>query len=195
MQSYECVTSEDYPLRFYDDVKTPKFITTTDLNMCLLERFKKVCKKLLQCLNMDLSQGKCVFRGYRHCLYLCREKNKLLQYNASFDVFKELSECECKNLWCFVRHALLEVQVTKEVLADGEVRRRLETGIFFKSSIIHPSRQKFLAEIAVMDYIKQVVDFESVVFYVMERDKITYCDAAGRLGCDTKLYESGSQRL
>jgi len=42
MQSYECVTFEDYPLRFYDDGKTPKFITTTDLNMCLLERFKKV---------------------------------------------------------------------------------------------------------------------------------------------------------
>jgi len=101
-------------------------------------------------LNMDLSQGKCVFRGYRHCLCLCREKNKLLQYNASFDVFKELSECKCKNLWCFVRHTLLEVQVTKKVLADGEVRRRLETGIFFKSSIIHPSRQKFLAEIAVI---------------------------------------------
>ena len=24
MQSYECVTFEDYPLRFYDDGKTPK---------------------------------------------------------------------------------------------------------------------------------------------------------------------------
>ena len=46
-----------------------------------------------------------------------------------------------------------------------------------------------------MDYIKQVVDFDSVVFYVMERDKITYCDAAGGLGCDSKLYESGSQWL
>ena len=41
MQSYECVTFEDYPLRFYDDGKTPKFITTADLNLCLLERFKK----------------------------------------------------------------------------------------------------------------------------------------------------------
>jgi len=29
----------------------------------------------------------------------------------------------------------------------------------------------------------------------MERDKIIYCDAAGRLGCDSKLYESRSQRL
>jgi len=75
-----------------------------------------------------------------------QRKNKLLQYNASTDVFREVSECECKNLWCFVRHGLLEVQVKKEVLADGEVRRRPETGIFFKSSIIHPSRQKFLAE-------------------------------------------------
>jgi len=46
-----------------------------------------------------------------------------------------------------------------------------------------------------MDYIKQVVDFESVIFYVMESDKITYCDAAGRLGCDSELYESGSQML
>jgi len=46
-----------------------------------------------------------------------------------------------------------------------------------------------------LDYIKQVVDFESVIFYVMERDKIIYCDAAGRLGSDSKLYESGSQRL
>jgi len=97
MQSYECVTFEHYPLRFYDDRKTPKFITTTDLNMCLLERFKKVCRKLLQCLYMDLSQGKCVLRGYRHCLYLCTERNKQLQYNASFDVSKELCECECKN--------------------------------------------------------------------------------------------------
>ena len=41
MQSYECVTFEGYPLRFYDDGKTPKFITTADLNLCLLERFKK----------------------------------------------------------------------------------------------------------------------------------------------------------
>ena len=44
------------------------------------------------------------------------KKNKLLQYNASFDVFKELSECECKNLWCFVRHALLEVQLRRKYL-------------------------------------------------------------------------------
>ena len=44
-------------------------------------------------------------------------------------------------------------------------------------------------------YIKQVVGFESAILNVMERDKITSCDAAWRLGCDSKLYESGSQRL
>jgi len=88
-----------------------------------------------------------------------------------------------------------EVKVIKEVLADGEVRRQLKSGIFFNSSIIQPSSHKFLDNIAVMDYIKEVGDFESVLFYIMERDKITYCDAAGRLGCDSKLYESGFQRL
>jgi len=194
MQSYECVTFEDFPLRFYDDEQPPKIITTVDHNRCL-ERFEKVCNKVLECLNIDLSQGKCVFACVSPLSFLCGEKNKLFQYNASFDVLKELSECECKNLWCFVRHAMPEVKVIKEVLADGEVRRELKSGIFFNSSIIQPSSHKFLDNIAVMDYIKEVGDFESVLFYIMERDKITYCDAAGRLGCDSKLYESGSQRL
>ena len=181
MQSYECVTFEDFPLRFFDEGQPPKMITT-DLNKCLLGRFKKDCNKGLECLNMDLSQGKCVLRGYRHCPFLCVEKNKLLQYNASFDVFKELSECECKNLWRFVRHAVLEVKVIKEVLADGEVRRRVKTGVFFKSSILQPSSHKFLANIAVMDYVNEVADFECVLFYIMEGDKIIYCDVAGRSG-------------
>jgi len=182
MQSYECVTFEDFPLRFFDEGQPPKMITTFDLNKCLLGRFKKDCNKGLECLNMDSSQGKCVLRVYRHCPFLCGEKNKLLQYNASFDVFKELTECECKNLWCFVRHAVLEVKVLKEVLADDEVKRRGKTGVFFKYSIIQPSRQKFLAYIAVMDYVKEVADFECVLFYIMEGDEIIYWDVAGRSG-------------
>ena len=77
-----------------------------------------------------------------------------------------------------VSAALQGSYTSYEVLEDGEVRRRLETGIFFKSSIIHSSCQKFLAEIAVTDYIKQVVEFESVIFYVMERDKSSFCSKA-----------------
>jgi len=36
------------------------------------------------------------------------------------------------------------------------------------------------------EHVKQVADFESVVFYIMERD-INYCDAVGRLCCDSTV--------
>ena len=148
-----CFALEEVPLRYSHNGQPSLVIDFADLNDIERTRLQIVWEKLIQCLNTLISKAQSLMEGYRHCRFLRNEKKKLLQYNNNINMRNNFLGEKCLNLWCFIRHSLLEVKIRKEVFEDGEVWKKSQVEVLFKDSVVNCSNREWLRDVYAADYI------------------------------------------
>jgi len=95
------------PLLYAKSGGFPEEIMLPKLGWKLQKLFEGLVMKIKTILNTPFSQAVVMEECFRHCLLVGKRPQELKQHNKQFVLdHRCVTEEQCANIWCFVRHAL-----------------------------------------------------------------------------------------